>query len=465
MLRDRYDPVDLFALVPQLGLQFEPELAQLDRLLDDDVIFARVRADLARRYPLTPVHGRHSTPVEVILRMLVVKRLYSWSYEQAEFFVNDSLVLWQFCRLYDKKAPDDTVLIRWANTIGPETLQQINDRVVQLARSLKVTRGRKLRVDTTAVETNIHYPTDSALLGDGVRVLSRLLKRARTVLGKAAASLGPAAFRSRVRTVRRLAQQLHRIARRKGAGAREALKAAYRHLIDTAQRTGSQARRVVAALQRRTKPPARRLAQRIGMVLPLLVQGIAQATRRVLEGDEVPAPEKLLSLFEPHTQIIPRFKAGKRVEFGRKLRLDEVEGGIVSGYRIVEQGGGQDQPYLPDSLEAHRRHFGRPPDLLAVDRGLASAANERLARQAGVKRIAMPCVGRASPARQQQEKERWFRRGYRFRAGIEGRIHVLRRDYGLKRCRYHGEEGMGRWVGWGIVAHNLSQIAEAGAAR
>ncbi|HMB04114.1 MAG TPA: ISNCY family transposase [Isosphaeraceae bacterium] len=461
MLRDRYEPVDLFAMVPQLGLEFDPQLAQLDRLLDDDILFARVRADLARRYPLTPVHGRRSTPVEVILRMLVVMRLYGWSFERTEYFVHDSLVLRQFCRVYLQKVPDDTVLIRWANTIGPETLQKLNDRVVQLARSLKVARGRKLRVDTTAVETNIHYPTDSALLGDGVRVLSRLLRRAKVVLGKAADALGPEAFRSRVRTVRKLAQQLHRIARRKGAEARDALKTAYGRLIDTAQRTGEQARRVLAALTRRAKPPAQRLAQRIGIFLPMLLQGIAQASRRVLEGKAVPASEKVLSLFEPHTQIIPRFKAGKPVEFGRKLRLDEVEGGIVSGYQIVDQGGGQDQLYLKDSLDAHHRHFGRAPDLLAADRGLASAENERLARQAGVKQIALPCVGRASPARRQQETERWFRRGYRFRAGIEGRIHVLRRDYGLKRCRYHGERGMGRWVGWGIVAHNLAQIAGA----
>jgi IS5 family transposase len=368
-------------------------------------------------------------------------------------------VLRQFCRVYLEKVPDDTVLIRWANTIGPQTVQQLNDRVVQLARSLKVTRGRKLRVDTTAVETNIHYPTDSALLGDGVRVLARLLKRAQAVLGKTAKRLGPGAFRSRVRTVRRLAQQLHGIARRKGAAAREALKAAYGRLIDTAQRTGAQARRVLEALQRKVKPPAQRLAQRIGTFLPLLIQGIQQASRRLLEGQAVPAPEKLLSLFEPHTPIIPRFKAGQPVEFGRKLRLDEVEGGIITGYQVLDQGGGQDQPYLKDSLETHQRHFGRPPNLLTGDRGLASAANERLARQAGVKRIALPCVGRASPARRQQEKEHWFRRGYRFRAGIEGRIYVLRRDYGLQRCRYHGECGMGRWVGWGIVAHNLSQIA------
>jgi IS5 family transposase len=465
MLRDRYDPIDLFALVPQLGLQFEPQLAQLDRLLDDDQIFTRVRADLARRYPLTPVHGRRSTPVEVILRMLVVMRLYGWSYEQAEFFVKDSLVLRQFCRVYLEKVPDDTTLIRWANTIGPQTVQQLNDRVVQLAQSLKVTRGRKLRVDTTAVETDIHYPTDSALLGDGVRVLSRLMKRARAVLGKAAAALGPEAFRSRVLTVRRLAQKLHRIAGRNDAEARDALKTAYGRLIDTAQRTGAQARRVLEALARKMKPPAQRLAQRIGTIRPLLMQGIRQASRRVLEGQAVPAGEKVLSLFEPHTQIIPRHKAGKDVEFGRKLRLDEVEGGIITGYQILDRGGGQDQPDLKDSLDAHQGHFGRAPDLLTADRGMASAENERLARQAGVKRIAVPCVGRASPARRQEEKERWFRRGYRFRAGIEGRIHVLRRDYGLKRCRDHGERGMGRWVGWGIVSHNRFKIAEVGAGR
>lgn len=145
MLRDRYEPVDLFALVPQLAPAFDPPLAQLDRLLDDDELFRPVRADLARRYPRTPVHGRNSTPVVVILRMLVVMRLYGGSYEQVAYFVRDSLVLRQSCRVHLEKVPVDTALIRWANTIGPETLQRLNDRAVQLARSSEVTRGRKPR--------------------------------------------------------------------------------------------------------------------------------------------------------------------------------------------------------------------------------------------------------------------------------------------------------------------------------
>jgi IS5 family transposase len=461
MLRNRYDRTDLFALVPRLGLRFEPQLEQLDRLLDDDEIVDRVRADMARRSPRSRSRGRPSTPVEVVLRILVVMRLYGWSYEEAEYFVNDSLVLRQFCRVYLAKVPDDTVLIRWANTIGPETLRALNDRVVQLARSLKVTRGRELRVDTTAVETDIHFPTDSGLIGDGVRVVSRLLRRARAALGEAAASMKEA-FRSRVRAVRRLSQQLHRLARRKNEQGRAALKAAYGRLVAIAKRTGAQGRRVREALRGHGDDQgARRLVERLDEVLPRLEQAARQAERRVLKDDPVPSGEKLVSLFEAHTQVIPRFKAGKPAEFGRKLRLDEVEGGIITVYRVLEQGGGQDQPHLGDALEDHRRKFGRAPRLLAADRGMASAENERLAKQAGVKHVALPHVGKAPEIRRAEEKGRRFRDGYRFRAGIEGRIHALKRDYGLRRRRYRGERGFGRWVGWGVLTHNLAKVAEA----
>src|SRR5919108_6312777 len=179
MLRDRYPAVDLFALAPALALAFEPVLARLDALLDDDLLFQAVKADLARRWPQTLATGRPSTPVEVVLRLLVVKRLYGWSYAETEHFVNDSLILRQFCRLGLEPAPDDTTLLRWALLVRPETLDGLLDHVVDLARQLKVTRGRKLRVDSTVVETAIHHPTDSSLLVDGVRVLGRLIRRAR----------------------------------------------------------------------------------------------------------------------------------------------------------------------------------------------------------------------------------------------------------------------------------------------
>jgi transposase, IS5 family len=460
---DRYNPVNLFDLVPKLSLEMDAELSPLDSILDDDVLFQRVRADLARRCPNTATHGRHSTPVAVILRLLVVKRLYDWSYEETEHFVSDSLVLRQFCRIYLESVPDDTTLIRWANLIGPGAIEQLNERVVELARSLKVTRGRKLRVDSTAVETNIHHPTDSGILGDGVRVVSRLLHRAKEVVGEGT-ELGKELFRSRTRTARRVAQQLHRLARRKGEEAAEEMKAIYAKLIDVAQASRAQAERVREGLRERSDGAAKRLVEGFDHFLPLVDQAISQATRRVLMGESVPAKEKLLSLFEPHTQVIQRHKAGKAVEFGRKLWIEEVEGGIVSGYSLAE-GGGQDYPYLAGSLKDHKRRFGKPPRVLAGDRGVYTPGNDALAKREGVVRVAIPFAGKAPPDWVRQEREPWFRRGFRFRAGIEGRINVLRRDYGLDCCLEHGEQGMGRWVGWGIVTHNLAKIAETVAAR
>src|SRR5262249_12696199 len=294
MLTDRYDRVDLFTQVPALRLQMEPVLAHLDPLLDDEILFQQVKADLARRYPHTLTRGRHSTPVEVVLRMLVAMRLYGWSFAETEYWVSDSLVLRQFCRLYWQPVPDDTTLIRWAGLIGEQTLATFNERVVQLARQLKVTRGRKLRVDTTVVPTSIHHPTDSALLGDGVRVLSRLLRRARRLAEQVPAlwALGKEVFRTRTRSCRRLAQQFHRLARKKGADAIAAMKRAYERQLAVTRASLRQAKRVVAILAAATPVAARRLREEFEHFLPLVEQAVQQAFRRVIMGEAVPAPEK-----------------------------------------------------------------------------------------------------------------------------------------------------------------------------
>ena len=320
-------------------------------------------------------------------------------------------------------------------------------------------------MDAMVVETNVHHPTDSALLGDGVRVLSRLLRRARKVLpSKEIDRLGKDLFRTRNRSVRRTAQRLHRIARRKGEKAKEELKEAYQKLISITQASRAQAGRVVEALRESAEGGAKRLQEHFEHFLPLVDQGIAQASRRVLDGEHLPATEKLLSVFEEHTQIITRHKAGKMREFGRKVVLDEVDGGIISRYEVLSESSSE-RSELPESLRAHQKHFGRAPDLLAGDRGLYSSENEKEAQEAGVKRVVLPKSGRLSEERQRHEKQGWFKRGFRFRAGIEGRISVLNRAFGLDVCLDHGEEGMGKWVGWGILAHNMRQIARTQLAR
>jgi IS5 family transposase len=466
MLRDRYPAVDLFALMPALTLSFEPVLARLDGLLDDDALFQAVRADLARRYPHTCETGRPSTPVEVLLRLLIVRRLYGWSYAETEHFVGDSLTLRQFCRLGLARVPDDTTLLRWAALVRPATLDELLDHVVELARRLRVTRGRKLRVDSTVVQTPVHYPTDSSLLVDGVRRLGRLIRRARPLVGEALAGVRDA-FRTRTRSARRQLQRIHRLARRKGEAAAGEQRGAYGRLCRVARRVVRQAARVRQALAGGGDAAARRgerLAGELGRLLPLVRRVIEQAERRVLRGEAVPAGDKVASLVEPHTAILPRHKPGRPVDVGRKLWLAEADGGIVTQAKVLE-GASPDAAEVEPSVERHRRQFGRAPRLLTGDRGCSSATVRRRVEAAGVARVALPHTGPPTAASRERERQRWFRRGYRWRAGIEGRIGVLQRVYGLDRCPDHGAAGLARWVGLGVLTANLVTIARATAAR
>jgi transposase, IS5 family len=459
MLRERYEPMNLFALVSALSLALDPVLTQLDRLLNDDTLFQAVKGDLAQRFPRTPIDGRPSTPVEVILRMLVVKHLYGWSDEATERWVSDSLVLRQFCRIYVEPGPDDTTLIRWANVIQPMTLHRLLEHVVGLAQALKVTHGRKLRIDGTVVATNIHHPTDSTLLYDGVRVLSRTLTKAKHVL-QATPALARRVLRDRTRSAKRQMKRIMEAARQRGTAAADRMQTAYQHLLDIARATVRQAQDVGPLLRVQTTLAAQQVAGALGHFVPLVCQVITQTTRRVLQGETVAASEKVVSVFEPHTAIIQKGKPGHPTEFGRVIWLDEVEGGIISRYAVLE-GNPAEEAQLPPSLDHHLRVFKHPPRLLAGDRGVHSTANERYATMHGVKQVVWPKPGTKSAKRVAHERQRWFRRGHNWRSGIEGRISGLKRHHKLDRCRYHGPGGMERWVGWGVITHNLRAIAHA----
>jgi transposase, IS5 family len=256
-------------------------------------------------------------------------------------------------------------------------------------------------------------------------------------------------FRNRTRSAKRLARMIAEGARRRGEEAKEVSKAAYERLIGLARASLKQASEVRQMLRsEEAHPGGGRLAEEIERFEGLVERVVDQTERRVLSGESVAASEKVVGLFEEHTAIIARGKAGKRTEFGRKVWLEEVEGGIISGYRILEGNPSDDKQLLP-SLENHLRLFGRPPWLVAADRGVYSSANEQSARSMGVQRVGLPKKGAKTEERQRHERQGWFRRAKRFRAGIEGRISVMKRRGYLGRCRDKGEEGFGRWVGWG----------------
>jgi IS5 family transposase len=458
MLVDRYDPEDVFARVPRMAERVDLVLNELDRLLDDDELYQQVRADFGKRYRYTLVHGRHSTPVEVILRLLICKHLYQWSYQQTRDEVDRDLVLRWFCRVYWADVPDETTLIRWANTLRLETLHTLNDRVVQLAVQAKVTKGRKLRLDATCVQTNIHHPTDSGLLVDSVRVLSRFVQRAKGLIKEQVPNVQQTC-RSRLRSARQAAQTLHRQLRRTGEEKEAEQKKLYEKLIQTAEQMVRQSRQVVAALSQRSEQQAKRLLTQVQEVLPLVERVITQTRRRVLEGKKMASDQKVLSLFEPHTRAIPRHKGGALVEFGRQVILDEVDGGIVTRYQILEHPNEHGQAV--EAVAHHCALFEHPPNLVAGDRGVHSAETEAKLVEAGVKRMAIPAAGPISEEHRAVEHTRRWRRGYRWRAGIEGRIASLRRDYGWRQSAYHGQVGMERWLGLGVIASNLRHIARA----
>ena len=458
MLIDAYAREDVFAQVPKLAAEIDPELRKLDTLLDDDALYQQVRNDFGKRYQSTLVHGRHATPVEVLLRMLLLKHLDQWSYKEGEGRVADSLVLRWFCRVAFHEVPDGSTLFRWEQTLRVETVHTLVDQAARLARQAKVTKGRKLRLDATCVQTTIHHPTDSGLLVDSVRVLSRFVQRAKGLVKDRLTNV-QAACRSRLRSARQTAQTLHRQLRRKVEEKEAQQKALYQKLIQTAEQMVRQSQQVIAVLGERSEQQAKRLLKEAQRVLPLVERVIAQTRSRVLEGKKMAAGEKVLSLFEPHTRAIPRHKGGALVEFGRHVILDEVEGGIVTRFQILEHPTEHGQAL--EAVAHHQALFEHPPNLVAGDRGVQSAETEERLKAAGVKCVAIPAAGKLSPERQALERTRRWRRGYRWRAGIEGRIASLRRDYGWRRSGYHGQDGMERWLGLGVIASNLRRIARA----
>jgi IS5 family transposase len=459
MLVDRYEFDKLFENIVKLTQEMDPVLAQIDRILDDDTLYQLIRADLAKRYRLTEQTGRNSTPVEVILRMLAVKRLYRLSYEQTEYRVRDSLVLRQFCRLYLNQAPDDSTLIRWAGLIQPDTLEAFNARLMTLASQLQLTRGRKLRTDGTVVETNMHPPADSSLLADGMRVLGRTLQRAQTVLGEAV-DLAPELIRSAVGQARQLARQIGDAARKRGEAAETQLHSLYAQLLELTQASVAQAAPVLPTLQQVPGKTAKRLAESLTTFVPRVQQVIEQTRRRVLAGEAVPAGDKLVSLFEAHTDIIRRNKTGKPTEYGHKVWLDQVDGGLVTRWAVLE-GNPADTDQWQPSLGYHQKLFEHPPQQASADRGVYSLDNEAIAEKAGVTYIILPKPGYRSAERLVWEHQEWFQAGRHWHAGIEGSISGLKRAQELTRCRDHSQPGFEKWVGWGVIIANLKRMGRA----
>jgi IS5 family transposase len=440
----------------------EPWMAQADAVLADEQLVATVYEALAKRHPKSRSRGRQGTPAEVVLRLLILKHIRNWSYEALEREGRANLVYRDFTRVGGAKMPDAKTMSRWGMALGPQVIEQIHERMVTIAKHKGVVEGRKMRVDTTVVETNIHYPTDSSLLGDGVRVLIRTMEKIAGIAGTAGAKL-----RDRSRSVKLRVLDIARATRSKAKPGQEKLKRAYGQLLSSTSRVVGQAKRFaqdIATGVKRAPDVLKQLAleglrQDIEAMVPLLRQVMKQTRARIFRGD-TRSEGKIVSVFEPSTEIIRKGKTSKPTEFGKMVKLQEAENQIVTAYEVYDRRP-SDCDLLIGAIETHQARLGRIPRLVAADAAFYSAKNEAAAKASGVKRVCIPNRSTKSPERKREQKKRWFRNGQKWRTGCEGRISVTKRRHGLNRCRYKGDAGMKRWVGLGVIADNLINIGRA----
>ena len=434
---------------------WEPWMKEVDQLLEDAALVEEVYEAQGKRHPKSQTRGRTQTPAEVALRLLILKHVRNWSYDTLEREVRANLVYRAFTRIGDEKVPDAKTLARLGQAIGPEVLGKLHERLMELARERGVMQGRKMRVDTTVVETNIHYPTDSGLLGDGARVLTRTMKKVEKATGGLKKRI-----RDRMRSVNKKVMAIALAGRLKGPEGEERRVERYRELLSLTRKILHQAEGVLEETQKFSR---RRCAARLKPLREILEtmtgrvrQVIQQTKARVFQGI-TQYPNKILSVFEPHTEIIRKGKASKPNEFGNLVKVQEAENQIITHYEVFAERP-EDSRLLVPAVEQHQRQFGRPPRMVAADTGFYSQKNERTIQAMGVRRVAVPSRSTKSKERRKLQRTRWFRLGQRWRTGCEGRISVLKRRHGLGRCRYRGFEGMQRWVGLGVIADNIIQI-------
>jgi IS5 family transposase len=423
------------------------ELPEAVHLIHEDLCWRGKRR-------VDPSKGRRGLAAEQILRITILKQMNGFSYEQLAFHLADSTTYRTFCRLgFDRKPPKKSALQKNVKRVRATTWQNIHQWVAQRAQQLGVETGKKVRTDCTVVESNIHYPTDSSLLWDSVRVLVRGMSRAKETFG--------IEFHDHSRRAKRRAMG---ILNAKSTAERRPL---YRDLIKVTDKTLAQAERVASQLGEvevggiLQMALAETLATELREYVRLAHQVISQTERRVFRGETVPASEKLVSIFEAHTDII--IKDRRETLYGHKLCLTSGASGIVTDV-VVERGNPSDSTLAIRMIERHKESFGQVPRQASFDGGFASRDNLATLKQLGVKDVAFSKRCRLEIS--DMVKSSWlYRKLKNFRAGIEGVISFLKRGFGLGRCLWRGFQSFEAYVNASVVACNLLVIARHALAR
>jgi len=423
------------------------ELAAISDIIDENPeilnlvyrdIVAEVRSDT----------GRPGLTAENALRALIVKQMNGFSYEELAFHLGDSRTYSAFCRLpwLDEKPVSGSALCDVINRIQPNTLEAINRVLVGVAKDEGVEKGRKVRIDCTVTETNIHAPTDSSLLWDTVRVLTRLMRQATEALGDSF----DARFTDHTRRAKRRNLGIHN-----APNAKKRLPL-YRDLLKVTRKTLGYAASMAVTLAAGPVDITRlAFEHELRHFVALGRRVVDQTQRRVIEGEQVPAKEKIVSIFEPHTDII--IKSRRETEFGHKICLAAGASSLVTDC-VFEDGNPPDSKLAVGMVERQEEIFDRVPRQVAFDGGFASKDNLAAIKGMGVKDVAFH--KKRGLAIADMAKSAWvYKRLRRFRAGVEGVISFLKRCFGLTRCTWTTLKGFKCYVWGSIVSANLLILA------
>jgi transposase, IS5 family len=427
------------------------ELAAMGDLLDQlsDAV-ALVHEDLSWRGKrrTDPTKGRVGMAAEQVLRVGVLKQHTGVSYERLAFGLADSSTYRSFCRIgFDKKPPTKSALQKNVKRVKPETWEAISRMLIKKAHQLGIEKGEKVRTDCMVVESNIHHPTDSSLLGDCVRVFTRLMKNAKKSFGLR--------FKSRRLRAKR------RVLEISNAKSMEERKPLYRDLLQISEETLNEAERIAEQLDHAKCETimgaltAQAIAEEIRHFVPLANQVISQTERRILRGESVPATEKIVSIFEPHTSII--IKDNRDTEYGHKVCLTTGASAIVTDV-IVETGNPADATLAIKMIERQKDLFGKAPKQASFDGGFATRSNLAAIKALGVNDAAFH-KRRGIDVKEMTSSVRVYKALRAFRAGIEGVISFLKRTFGLERCTWRGFASFRAYVHSSVLACNLLVIA------
>jgi IS5 family transposase len=428
----------------QVAQDYRDKYEAISRLLDENTqLLALAHRDWARLLS-TSTKGRDGYTSEQLLRALIVMFLEGDSYRDTVVRIDTSEFLQYFVRLGVRPTMDYTFLNRAFCTLSVRTLERMNDTIARYAVGQEKIRGDKQRMDTTVYETNIHYPTDSSLLWDSFRTLSRLLRDVQKELPQLNLQ-----HRYHDKKVKRRMTFISRNASSKSKSTQRQVKRHYRKLIQSV--------RWIHAVGRQVLQKAHQTGYDIAALshyLPLVAQMIDQAHQRVIEGRTLGPDEKLYSLFEAHTELIKRGKAGKPVEFGHKLLLAQTGEKFIHHYQVLPRRI-EDKDLLKPAIEAHKRLFGYYPGLLAADKGFYESMKQLGDLGEDIATVSIAKKGRRTQDEYDRETSEAFIEGQRFRAGAEGSISVLKRAFKLGRCLFKGFTHYAASVGLAVLCHNL----------